>query len=745
MSILRTFRRLVLGLLLCLCLSQVVWGQQCKLQSPAAYEQDGFVVSAVSIESTDKIFNSVQIRVKSTLAAIPLKPGNLFTRTDLNASKEFITADLSIIELPGPMYTAIPQAIFVDCNTTANPHTVKIVFDVSFFTRPANSPIYEQPEQTGVPAKRPALLRRILSVVRPQPYVGFTSGKNLAGLGVSVDLKNELLQSLSMEGAGGSSSTLGAASVEGSRNFAAAWLRTMQWRGGYEYSSLPTEDGVEIKRGTGYLQLFATTRSFKNQKENAFGAQASREIVFRYGVSLEGGNRQTNLDPKLTLITDVVSGNNESLKAYIGSSWRLGRHTFKTSYGLQMGGTNAEQANVNVRADFLKHIFDSAYKTRFFPWANKPMSVEAQFTAGRIVRRGSLPVAERFFGGNIEQNLIAGGDWTIRSAPFIRSFPQLSLSRTALPLAVGGERFISLNTTFAATFLAKPAIPREAQREIPVAFEILKNEPKAEPLRIALTSTFVSETASYVEQIAKAEFDPLKDDLSHLKGDLEGIVNQGVPPTTEDLIADCDDAIVNALEIIESAKKILVFRPDGTLISNGRDATLELQELVIGFPPKTPTSPRHPAALEEVLTALEEVLKQSDGPIESSRPHLNEHKVTLQDLSGQLTKRFNNFQTSGLPEARAKAIRFLEDTQSQIETVGRELNAFSLGPIFMFDAARLRTRGVQEKFRYGVGSGLQIEFFGLALRAGYSFNPDRRPGESRGAFTFGFEVLDVLR
>ena len=52
--------------------------------------------------------------------------------------------------------------------------------------------------------------------------------------------------------------------------------------------------------------------------------------------------------------------------------------------------------------------------------------------------------------------------------------------------------------------------------------------------------------------------------------------------------------------------------------------------------------------------------------------------------------------------------------------------------------------GASSGFRYGVGPGVQIEFFGLQLRGGYSFNPNRRPGEPKGAVTFSFDVADIF-
>jgi hypothetical protein len=63
----------------------------------------------------------------------------------------------------------------------------------------------------------------------------------------------------------------------------------------------------------------------------------------------------------------------------------------------------------------------------------------------------------------------------------------------------------------------------------------------------------------------------------------------------------------------------------------------------------------------------------------------------------------------------------------------------------MFDAARLNMENQRSGFRYGVGTGLAVDFFGLQLTGGYSWNPNRRLGEPKGAVVFSFNVTDVLQ
>jgi hypothetical protein len=90
-------------------------------------------------------------------------------------------------------------------------------------------------------------------------------------------------------------------------------------------------------------------------------------------------------------------------------------------------------------------------------------------------------------------------------------------------------------------------------------------------------------------------------------------------------------------------------------------------------------------------------------------------------------------------------MNFIRDLHSQIDRIGRELNIVSVGPVFMFDAARLNTENQRSGFRYGVGAGLGVEFFGLQLTGGYSWNPNRRLGEPRGAAVFSFNVNELFR
>ena len=727
--------------------AQIASAQQCRVQRPDDYDRDKFIVSGVSITSDDKSFGAVKDRLRRLLVSIPLQAQKEFGKADFEQSKTLVETTLTIIEPPDPLHVPLIHTRFEECNTTSHPATVKVVFDVSFAIQPLKTrssapPTYEQPVRNSTSLdKSHSGLQQILTTIQPQLYVGFTSSENLAGAGATIDLKNSLFRGLSLIGAGSSSAALGSASLNGDHTFASSgWLRELGWRAGYEYSKLPSGDGVELKRGTAFGQFFASTRAFHNLEN-------SREFVIRYGGSFEGGNRQSNLNPRSNLI--VSSGSYQSMKTYIGASGRLAQHLFKASYGLQVGGTGDEATGINQNVDFLKHIFDSSYKTRFLPWSNKPVSLEAQFTAGKVARRGLLPVTESFYGGNIDQNFIAGSAWVIRSTPYIRSFSNQRLTPTGLPLALGGQSFISTNLTFAATIWARPAIPKEAQTEIPKVFEILRtsHQPEVETLRKLLTGAFVAETDSYVQQIAKADYASLEKVLLRLQVDLNGLSSQGVTTPTRNLIARDTSDLSIALKLLDLIKTKIVFDSNGKFKSDNLDARPELVELLIVTVPEDPDDPDAlpgPGVLTEIIDTTAKLLAKDDPPVAALRGVLDDRRVKLQEHSDNLRSRFDTFERDGLPEARQRTIKFLNSTESQIVKLGRELNTFAIGPVFMFDAARVRTLGASSGFRYGVGPGVQIEFFGLQLRGGYSFNPNRRPGEPKGAVTFSFDVADIF-
>ncbi len=304
---------------------------------------------------------------------------------------------------------------------------------------------------------------------------------------------------------------------------------------------------------------------------------------------------------------------------------------------------------------------------------------------------------------------------------------------------VGGERFVSFNATLGTTFWSKPAIPKEALEELPVAFEILETHPRAQFIRNALALEFTTKTQSYREQIATVDSVGLEKDLLGLQQLLTSISATSITPETRALRHKCVSDIKEALALVELFKEKIVFE-NGKFVTTNVDARPELFELAIETMDED-TGAKQNGYLLLIVKGVAGMISQADPGLVSVLPDLERHRASMQMFHDSLKGKYETFEREGLPLAQANALSFLRDLHAQIDKIGRELNVFSLGPIFMFDAARLNTGNRKDGFRYGVGAGLQVELLGgLQLSGGYSWHPHRRPGEPRGAVVFAFNV-----
>jgi hypothetical protein len=282
------------------------------------------------------------------------------------------------------------------------------------------------------------------------PFAGYNRTRGIfGGSDVSVETGFKPLSKLSASASGSGSSAVVETDFTGSQNFESGLLSYAEWKAVYRYSNVPT-DGFDLKDATAAARFFAATRPF-----------TSRNMIFRFGGSIEGGNRQSSLPQVAALPTTVVDSGYAALKLYAGASLSSRRQDWKASYGLQLGNTG-EDSSVNYR----KQIVDAAYRLRFLPAPYKPFQLDVQFTAGSLTRvSGFVPYGERFFGGNAEKEFIQGDSWKIRSNPVIRSFPENRLNGSGSSLSTGGDDFVSINFTAAQTIWQKQLIPREVSED----------------------------------------------------------------------------------------------------------------------------------------------------------------------------------------------------------------------------------------------------------------------------------------
>src|SRR5262249_6056915 len=161
---------------------------------------------------------------------------------------------------------------------------------------------------------------------------------------------------------GSSSSAAADLGLVGTRDFSENLINHVEWRLGYHYANLPS-DTVRLKEGTLLAQFFAGTRTL-----------GQRNLALRFGASVEGGNRQSGLAESLGAqppADELAQSRYGAIKLYLGATMNSGRQAAKASYGFQLG--NASDGD---RLDYVKHIFDAAYATRFLPREHRPLRIE---------------------------------------------------------------------------------------------------------------------------------------------------------------------------------------------------------------------------------------------------------------------------------------------------------------------------------------------------------------------------------
>jgi hypothetical protein len=107
-------------------------------------------------------------------------------------------------------------------------------------------------------------------------------------------------------------------------------------------------------------------------------------------------------------------------------------------------------------------------------------------------------------------------------------------------------------------------------------------------------------------------------------------------------------------------------------------------------------------------------------------------------MSGLLPAKIDVAQVTG------KASGDMAFVRRTVDGLLYEMNFASVSPVVALDAARIgpQVSGAGGGFRYGIGGGARLAFLdAFQVTAGYSFNPDPKPWEGRGAAFFAVEVL----
>jgi len=711
---------------------------------PEAYETAQYTVRRVRIDTplawllasvgnvTDQILTDKEM---------PIKANDDFRKQAFDDGFVFVNNKFPPLQVrPGTRFAS--RAAYPDienCNaTTKHLDIVYRVYSLSFSNYLTRTFEFRRKEEASRGVPETTATKR-LSQFMVRPYAGYNRSRGVfGGTSFSAQVPTQFIKNVTLNSSGSSSSSEISFNASGSRERERGPVRYTEWDFEYFRTDVPS-GAVDLKRATGRAQIIAATRSL-----------GSKELIVRFGGSVEGGNRQTDLAAVELPSDAIASSGHKAVKAFVGGSLNWGRHAFKTSYGAQFGN-----AGDDFKLDYVKQVLDAGADLRFLPWeSHHPVTIQGRFAAGTINTRGRLPVAERFIGGNTEQNFLSGSTWVIQENPLIRSFPQNRFARAQGEGVFGGERFFSANLTLTATVWGRPLVPKEVmdycakpnlETEEAVADDddicLTLDEAVALGLSVAesgIKSAYVSDTP---------EFKAMSEQVKKLKDPLVELVNELT------LVQKLTDpAVQAALQKLYQPPPTPDLQPSGTFAAVAKSVTkilsdmkedkvnrADVRTLTVGLQSK-PNSSR----IEKMAADL--------GSLAALLPSVQAGRIeTLRQTfltTGEMIKvEFNKLVNSDIDkEAERKAKRDMVYPTRVINELTHEANLYSVSPVAFLDAARLwQSKNRPDSLRYGVGAGGRFTLVSLDVTAGYAWNIHPRPGEGRGAFVFSMELSNLFR
>ena len=423
----------------------------------------------------------------------------------------------------------------------ADPPAVDVIYHIY-----TTDPVYYATqvfEAKSVGITRALAPQGVIPITRtPQllPYLGFNDSRSVIfGSKVSMDTGLSALRSLEADVSGSQNSATASLFLAGSRTFRMGWVQYLRWNGGYRYENLPGSD-LTLKSGRAVVSVLGASR-----------ASGPLGTITRFGSSVESGHSEARGEDlsgsgSATLIQSSPYG---AVKSYAGLTFNRGRQAFAGSYGIQLGSASSSPS-----WDYTKHLTNLSYSSRILSAEHKPLTIDLQGGAGFIVGpEPIIPVAERFFGGNVERNFIEGDSWHLPRNPLMRGFAESEFGRTGTGGGIGGRNFYSLNITVSQTVKAKPAVPSTLtndpsfRRKLGGQVALARNSDKL---------SYLAETPEFETLVSKlATADPLlaraKARSAEIRTALPGL------PSSDDVASsldDLDDAIGQAAAAIVSAR-----------------------------------------------------------------------------------------------------------------------------------------------------------------------------------------------
>lgn len=718
----KTFRlwfTFVVAFLWSICLGPAAAARQCThLDRPAFYSQGDFRVRQVSVESPIDFLRAISSHLKRVKSQLPLQPGSVFTLADFNAGRELIERSFDDAESEDPRSRIrVVLAKIGNCQENNPPRELDVVYRV--FTTNYNSYLSHTWELKSDEIRRPATTAATAQAkgfLTIKPFVDYNRTRRLqAGMLLELRLPGGMFNTFQFGGSGSTSGNLEEFQLAGSRAPQKTALNRLEYRLAYRHSDLPAGNN-RLRQGLLLAQLFGATKPL-----------GSRNFIVRFGTSFEGGNQQTDLTSAATTAESQASSGYGGLKSYVGATLRSKDFSFAGSYGLQVGTRGA-----TTQVDFVKHIGDLAFTGRWLPKQQSPaevhkaLTLEGQLSGGTIQTLGKVPVAQRFFGGNVERNFMEGDSWRIRNGPFIRSIPENRLNSSSTIQAIGGTSFFSVNFTVARPVWGRPILPKEMAAD-PDFFPAL--EASKASARNILLGAYLSKINVFSGILAKIA--PVEADVDAVRVMLESLPEE----FSEELPESLRETLEESRELVSDDSKII-----SRILKDKKNLPSKLRTLLKEENSATCFEEESCSQLTRLrfhLADLESSLQQA-GFTEVSTTA----RTIRQSLAVQQPALVVQFDSIDINEAERLADEDMKLVEASLDSFVNELNWLAVSPVGIFDAARV----FPDKFgmRFGVGGGVRLSLVNFNVTLGYAFNPNPRPGEGRGALFFTMDVTDVF-
>jgi hypothetical protein len=683
------------------------------------YSHGDYVTKVVRIKSPLDFLPGVSQRFDEIKRQLPIQTDKIFSASAVSAGRALIETQMKAAErnLDPRSRILIVFARIENCHETT-PLQLDVVYWVlnsnynSYFSHSweTKSDEIQRPATAMETGASPATATQAKRFFFVTPFIDYNRTRQLSGgANVVIQTPGGIFDTAQLTASGSATSNSEEVQLVGARAPQHTSLNYLEYRFAYAHTDTPAGNN-RLREGTLSTQFFGATKPL-----------GANHLVLRFGTSLEGGNRQTELNSPAFEGHSIESSGYGALKSYFGATARTRSYSFALSYGLQAGTRGATTA-----IDFIKHIADIGLTARWFLKDDQPgefhksLAVEAQFTGGAIQTLGRLPVAERFFGGNAVPNFIAGDSWRIRGGASIRSIPQNRLNATSTMDAIGGTSFYSANLTFSRAIWGRPIIPKE-----------MAGDPQFLPtLTAARTSAREALITAYKNKLTQV-YEPLIANLAQVETDLTTlrILLENLPSDAgsevKDAASDAHDSMVMASTTLED-KSTLPGKLDSLLKEPNTAACQDEENCSI---------------LTQLRFNLGTLLDALNAAHADAASH--QAKTILDSLASQQPHLVNELNSLDFGEATRQADADMQMVGPVLNSFLNEINIVSVSPVGIFDVARIWPDRVGTRF--GIGGGVRLSLVNFNVTLGYAVNPKPRFQESRGAFFFSMDVTELFR